>query len=371
MRARLFDIRAVALTVLSMAWLSGAPAFAVAVEPAGAPQSSSVRLAELIGTTTAELRDRLESRHTSDNAPPALSIDSPDGELTFLSVDDLLETAAVRDNLAIFRTHGDQLTSSSSLMCKAELLETGATLPQAGYDVLLVFKNERLQYALSPERPHRSEREPAPATSSDMEALRRRPVASPFLDAPGQLSMEDGLGFLARLERSRLDGDARLSVHCEPQPSPRSRPQASPRPGLDAGDLQGLALLPFAFELQGKNRQRVRARKEGAIAFASLRVGSRLGGTPQAYARAHAGMRAYSGRQPGYAVLSIDMGGYPGRNLTNFNDTALVGVRDGRVVWTSPPGARFGPFAGLLCLDAHNLPAAPRPGCSGWGQFTP
>ncbi|MGZ3377961.1 MAG: hypothetical protein ACXU8S_15310, partial [Phenylobacterium sp.] len=54
------------------------------------------------------------------------------------------------------------------------------------------------------------------------------------------------------------------------------------------------------------------------------------------FARQHAGVNAYAGGTD-YAVIAIDLGGYPSRNLSNFRDFALVGVRNGRIEWISPP----------------------------------
>ena len=71
-----------------------------------------------------------------------------------------------------------------------------------------------------------------------------------------------------------------------------------------------------------------------------------------------------------WVVLTIDLGGWKSRNLSDKRDAALVGVEDGVVTWISPPGGA-GPDAGLLCVDAEGQAGAPRTGCWGWGNYRP
>lgn len=328
-------------------------------------------LHDLIGGTVDQVRGRLGLKPGGDEAPPAFRIATPEGTYAFVSLGDLVQTPEERHNAAVFRTHGDPAALIPAEQCVAEVRTAESPAPQPGDDFLLVFANERLAYALAPQPPRSQPPLTTPASPADMRAPWLRPVVTPFVDIPGHLPLEDGARFLTRLGRPRLGGEERFTVSCRPpRPSPElHRPPT--RHELDAGDLQGLALLPFAVTLPAKNHQRQTAREKGAATFSALRVGSILGATPQAYARAHSGVRAYTSQRPGYAVISIDMGGYPGRNLSNFNDAALFGVQDGRVVWTSPPATNFGPSARLLCLDAHGVPATPRPGCGGWGDFQP
>lgn len=134
--------------------------------------------------------------------------------------------------------------------------------------------------------------------------------------------------------------------------------------------MQGLALLPFAVKLPAMNRDRERARELGAATLAGLSVGRRLPGDSQAFARGQDGLRWHGSARPGYGVLTIDLGGWKSRNLSDKRDAALVGVEGGVVTWISPPGGA-GPDAGLLCVDAEGQAGAPRTGCWGWGNYRP
>jgi hypothetical protein len=287
--------------------------------------------------------------------------------VTLITVSDLMMDPVVAQRLAAFRTAGDEAPAGPYLQCEAFLTRNGGSQEAAG-SVVLVFRKGRLDSAIQPVD---AVRPPVPSFSDRKAQLAyiRRPVSSPFIAHIGELPLEDGLGFLSRWSKTVLAPGDRLSAACSPPPPPR---EVSPsrRHGLDASDMQGLALLPFAISLPEKNRQRVAARREGAALLASLRVGETLGSTPGKFAADHPGVRAYRTAQGDYAVLSIDLGGYPGRNLTNFNDAALVGVRQGLVEWVSPPSS-FGPRGALLCLDEHGVPNTPRRGCSGWGHFSP
>ena len=341
---------------------------AIGTEP---DERATVSLHDLVGGTVDQVQGRLGLKPAGDEAAPAFRIATPEGTYAFVSLGDLVQTPEERHNAAVYRTQGDPAALIASEHCVAEVLTPESPAPQPGGDVLLVFADGRLAYALAPQPPRTQPPFKTPASPAEMRALWLRPVVTPFVDAPGHLPLEDGAGFLTRLGRPRLGGETRFTASCRSlHPSPGLHLPTA-RHELDAGDLQGLALLPLAVTLPAKNHQRQTAREKGALTFSALRVGSMLGATPQAYASAHSGVRAYTGRKPGYAVISIDMGGYPGRNLTNFNDAALVGVQDDRVVWTSPPATNFGPSARLLCLDVHGVPAIPRIGCWGYGNFRP
>jgi hypothetical protein len=234
--------------------------------------------------------------------------------------------------------------------------------------VIFVFRNGHLEGAFQPIYPPPPLAPPATDRAAIV-AYARQPVTSLFIARFGELPLEDGLGFLSRWTKAALLPADELSAACAPAAPPPARTRA-PHHALDASDMQGLALLPFAISLPGMNHQRVAARREGAEVLAALRVGDTLATAPAKFAAAHPGVRSYPAKAGDYAVLTIDMGAYPGRNLSNSNDSALVGVRRGRIEWISPP-ASFGPRGELLCLDDHGVPNTPRRGCSGWGQFAP
>lgn len=338
---------------------------------AQAPEASAVRgasISDLAGLDPAAVRGRLASVPADWPVQPAFQMATPEGLLTFITAYDLMMDPVLAQRMTVFRTAGDLVDSSSYLECRETLIRNGGS-PEAAALVVLMFRNGQLETAF---QPIEAASPPAPNSSDRKAALAyvRRPVSSPFIGHFGELPLEDGLGFLARWTRTELSPRDRLSAACSP-PAPLPVHAPSPRQGLSASDWQGLALVPFAVTLPAENRQRVAARQQGGALLASLHVAEMLGSAPEKFAANRPGVRAYPAKQGDYAVLSIDLGGYPGRNLTNFNDAALVGVRSGRIEWMSPPSSIFGPNAALLCLDAQGVPNTPRPGCSGWGHFSP
>ena len=357
----------------NLARLMGAVALLLAATTAGAqvpptPAGPGVPIADLAGLDPAAVRARLAKVPLDWPIPPAFQIATPDGLMTFVTVSDLMMDPVLAQRLAVFRTAGDPVPTGPYLQCKEVLTRDGGS-PEPGGAIVLLFRDGRLESALQHLDSY-APRPPVPSPSDRKATLAyiRQPVSSPFIAHFGELPLQDGAAFLSRWPTAALAPDDRLSAACSPPP-----PHAiisSPHHGLDASDMQGLALLPFAVTLPAKNRQRVAARRDGAALLASLRVGEMLGAAPQDFAAGHPGVRAYPADRGDYVVLSIDLGGYPGRNLTNFNDAALVGVERGRIEWEAPP-ASFGPHAALLCLDDHGVPNTPRRGCSGWGHFSP
>jgi hypothetical protein len=352
--------------------LTGALALLVAASMAGAqvptgPTPVGVPISDLAGLGPAAVRARLADVPAEWPVPRAFEFAAPEGPITFITVSDLMLDPVLAQRLAVFRTEGDPVPTGPYLQCR-EVLTRDNGSPEPARSVVLMFRDGRLVSALQPIDPPGL---PIPSASDRKAQLAfvRRPVTTPFIAHFGELPLEDGLGFLARLPKTVLAPGDRLSAACSSPPPPRPVTSA-PRHGLDAGDMQGLALLPFAVTLPAKNHQRVAARGDGAALLATLRVGEPLAAAPATFAAGHKGVRAYPAAGGDYAVLSLDLGGYPGRNLTDFNDAALVGVRAGRIEWTAAP-AGFGPHPGLLCLDDHGVPNTPRPGCTGWGHFSP
>ena len=179
--------------------------------------------------------------------------------------------------LMAFRTSGDPPPWTPYLQCDTFQSSEGGPRKSAA-SVVLVFRGGRLTGAYQPIYPA-----PPPPPYTDRKATMayiRRPVTSPYLANFGELPLEDGLGFLSRLARTELAPNDELGADCKPAPPPPP-PHKAPHHGLDAGDMQGLALLPFAVSLPGMNQQRVAARRTGAALLASLRVGEMLPAAPR------------------------------------------------------------------------------------------
>jgi|GEM_PF-1944638 len=357
----------------NLARLSAALALFLSANVAGAqapppPAGPGVAISDLIGRDPAAVRARLVDVAAGWPVPPAFQIATADGVLTLISVADLTVDPVLAQRMAAFRTSGDPPAAGAYLLCEASLIQgDGSRTP--GDSLVLTFRDGRLESVAQPAKI--AVPPPPPYTDRKAQlAYIRRPVSSPFIARFGELPLEDGTGFLSRMPKAVLAPDDRLSAACSPAPAPSPAIPHARHEGLSASDMQGLAILPFAITLPGMNRQRVAARRDGAALLAMVRVGEPLGAAPETFAATHKGVRAYPVAQGDYAVLSLDMGAYPGRNLTNFNDVALVGVRRGRIAWIAPP-ASLGPHAALLCLDEHGVPNTPRRGCSGWGHFSP
>ena len=217
--------------------------------------------------------------------------------------------------------------------------------------------------------------EPAPRRSGETsrDTLRRvlQENRDPWLSiAPGRLPLSDGGGFLDRRGDLAAPDGAILAHLCEPAlivqfPAPAARD--------DAGLLQGLSLLPFAWRLKGLNAERETNRLEGTALFATLRPGDGVPGGLDAFLAAHPAVRRYSDEEgPAYSVLVINMGAEASNNLARMNGTALIGVRDDRIVWTGDGDAAGGlGLTSALCVDDRATAGAVRPGCSDTGYFSP
>jgi hypothetical protein len=339
----------------------------LAASAAGAEVPLGVAISDLTGLDPPAVRSRLADVPSEWPIPPAFQVAGSNGLLTFITADALMTDPILAQQLAVFRTQGDPAPAQPFLACTQILIRNGRAA-EAASSVVLMFRNGRLDAAFQPIAPAIP---PAPDYRDRKASLAyiRRPVSSPFVAHFGELPLEDGLGFLSRWEKTPLAPNDRLSATCSPW-RPPPQPPSHAHEALNASDMQGLALLPFAISLPGMNRQRVAARRDGAALLASLHIGDPLSAPPRTFAAAHTGVRAYPAKGSDYAVLTIDLGGYPSRNLSNFKDAALLGVRDGRIEWVSPP-SYFGPKGGLLCLDERGVPNTPRRGCTGWGQFSP
>ncbi|MBI1686159.1 hypothetical protein [Caulobacter hibisci] len=326
-------------------------------------------IGELVGLTPAQVRARLTGAPADTPMERGFEVAEDGGTTAYLTLDQLLSDPRQARQRAVWRTYGEAPRDPETPVCRSRLASGPATLTVG--DPVLAFRDGRLAGALRPAR--RAAKPPAPSLD-DREAYfrwTRQATPSPFVAAFGQLPLEDGEAFLGRWSRGRLDPAERLSVDCAPLPRPVIAAPAKDRVrGLTHSDMQGLALLPFAVKLPGMNRDRARARERGAATLAGLAVGMRLPQGPAAFARGQDGLRWQASARPGYGVLTIDLGGWPTRNLSDKRDAALVGVHDGVVEWISTPDSP-GPPANLLCIDAQGQAGEPRRGCHGWGIYRP
>ncbi|NBW07585.1 MAG: hypothetical protein EBR82_06125 [Caulobacteraceae bacterium] len=193
--------------------------------------------------------------------------------------------------------------------------------------------------------------------------------------APGRLPLSDADGFLSRRPDMRVPADAVLTYACQPMPPPPTVDRRHREPaGFDsAGLMQGLALLPFAWQLTGLNAERREALVAGPALYAQMQLGQVLPGGGQGFARANRGVRRYADAvDPAYEVLAINLGDEPSNNLSRQNRTALIGVRDGRVVWLADGDAAAGlRLVSALCIDDRRRSVAYRSGCTGFGVYSP
>lgn len=332
---------------------------------AWAQAPARVAISDLMGLGAAEVRGRLADVDPAWPIQPMFAVATPDGVLSFITAADLMLDPVLGRLNAIFRTRGEPGPWEPFVGCQTTWRrEVGA--PVSGDGVVLVFRNGRLDRALAPPPGDFIARGPI-----SPDAIRERqihPPPSPFIDRPGDLPLQDGAAFLSRWDRAPLAKGDSLSVACAPASPPKPIPRA-PKRGLDASDMQGLALLPFAVALPGMNHWREEARVQGHALLQSLHVGESLPAPADRFASQHAGVHAYASGAD-YAVIAIDLGGYPSRNLSNFRDFALVGVRDRRIEWIAPP-TLFGPQPSLLCLDDKGVAGTPRRGCHGYGMYSP
>ncbi|PLR28010.1 hypothetical protein SGCZBJ_06605 [Caulobacter zeae] len=336
----------------------------------GASQAAAgeAAIGDLIGLSPVEVRTRLTG--AAAQAPLTRGFEVADGGGTdaYFTLDQLVSDPRRLRQQAIWRTHGDGPFDPEAPICGARL--ASALGDRVVGDPVLVFRDGRLAAVL---RPAPASPRPSAPSIEDRKAYERwvrqaRP--SPFAAAFGQLPLEDGRGFLARWSKDAAEPGDQLSAACAPGSRPPTVGKSAGRRGLSNSDMQGLALLPFAVKLPAMNRDRERAREQGAATLAGLSVGQRLPTDPKAFARGQYGLRWHGSTRPDYGVLTVDLGGWKSRNLSDKRDAALVGIEDGVVAWISPPGG-VGPGAGLLCVDGEGQAGAPRPGCWGWGNYRP
>lgn len=319
---------------------------------------------ELLGLSPVEVRARLTGAPAQTPLTRGFEVGDAGGTDAYFSLDQLVADPRRLRQQAIWRTYGDGPFDPEAPICRAGLASDGG-------DPVLVFRDGRLMAVLR-SAAAAEPRAPAPPMQ-DRKAYERwvrQSRLTPFTARFGQLPLEDGRAFLGRWSRDAAEPSDRLSATCEAGARPSTAGKPARRAGLTNSDMQGLALLPFAVKLPAMNRDRERAREQGAATLAGLAVGMRLPKDPKAFARQGEGMRWHPSARPDYGVLTIDLGGWKSRNLADKRDAALVGVEEGVVAWIAPP-ASAGPGANLLCVDAEGQAGAPRPGCWGWGNYRP
>ena len=292
-RGKITSIRYVwfpAALFMALAITSSGAVAKVVNTPIGSPRT--VTVGDLLGRTPQEVQAILTPQAKGWPIIFALEAEAGSDHWAAAQARDLLQDPATVESMARFRQHADiRLLSQTS--CK---LATASGDPAPF--TLLMFVNDRL--------------------SSVWDGNPTRAVD------PAGLSAEE---VFRRDGRTRLSPGEQRVVSCERttfEPSPYS---GGKPPGDTAGSLQGLALLPLAVTLPGLNAHRITASHSGTELYDRLAPGTAVPSDLN-------GVRRFEGfPEQGSETLVVDLGGYTGRNLTNFDDHGIVGVRAGRVVW--------------------------------------
>jgi hypothetical protein len=328
---------------------------------ANGPAASAVPVADLHGLSVSDAARRLGA--TRDPAP-AISMTGPHGRVDVYPVQALTPIAPYGEVCEV------RLVPPERADDPVQLYGPNAwarAYPRTAA-VYVVAREGRVVEVLNP--PMRAQ--PPRAEGESAERYTRRLMLEdrdPWLSvAPGRLPLSDLDGFLERRPDLAAPAEAVVKRGC------RTAPVILAERGIDTtGVLQGLALLPFAGRLPALNEQRREAQVRGAALFAQMRLGEVVPGGGARFAAENPGVRRYADAEdPTYEVLSIDMGAEASNNLARMNAAALVGLRDGRVVWLADGGAAAG--LGLLaamCVDGSRRANAHRPGCTNTGYFYP
>lgn len=291
-----------AAALVLLAWPDGGRAQPVSRE-------HIVVVRDLIGRSPLEVQRKLVGLDIDWPRQMDFELATARGVLSFATLEDNLRDpgAARFSTQSRTRTEGPPMSMTSC----------GNIGPLYGNGVLLMYRNGKLDRVWSP----------PPSGWLD---------ASVY-SAPGKLPLEDGEAFMTRWGRKPLDAQMELTIECqtlELRRGPRPRAE-SKQEFLSASDMQGLALMPFAVTLPFMNSSRARHQRAGAALYQQLAPGYRAPGGLKAFLRGRSGVDVIKGTSPGYVVLRINMGGGPTRNLSNFEDFAMVGVRNDLVEWRS------------------------------------
>lgn len=329
--------------------------------------AAAAPVAELIGRPVAEVASRLGA--TRDPAP-AITIVQSGSRLDIYPADELTPPAPHPLRCEVTLVPPELLSELGNSRVPLFASSRSAARYRRVAAVYVVARDGVVVSVLNP-----PVIEPAPARPDETARDRLRRVMQenrdPWLSAaPGRLPLSDGDAFLDRRVDLKAPDGAILAHLCEPAlivqfPAPAARD--------DAGLLQGLSLLPFAWRLRGLNAEREANRLEGAALFATLRPGDSLPGGLNAFLSAHPGVRRYDDEEdPAYSVLVINLGAEANNNLARMNGAALIGVLADRIVWTADGGAAAGlGLTSALCVDDRGTAGAVRPGCSNTGYFSP
>lgn len=327
---------------------------AVAVVPlqAEAADPSVTPISAVQGRPLGEVLTRLGA--TRDPAP-AITLQTAEGRMDIYPVEELMPPTPPGHSCGV------RLTS-----------------PEASWGIAAAYavvRNGEVIGWVNPRRVQSRARAPGESWSAHLRASiveGHDPVLSV---TPGRLPLSDADGFLQRRPDMRVPADAVLTYACQPLPPLPVVNRARRDPaGFDhAGLMQGLALLPFAWQLPALNAERREARVAGPALYARMQLGEVLPGGGQGFARANRGVRRYADAvDPGYEVLAINLGDEPSNNLSRKNHAALIGVRDGRVVWLANGDAAMGlGLVSALCIDARGRSRALRSGCTDFGFYSP
>ncbi len=231
-----------------------------------------------------------------------------------------------------------------------------------------LFENGRLIAVDEPPMRQTPAAPPRESRGAMMERYQQAGAVTNWTVAPGRLPLSEGAAVVDRM-KGPADATAAVTTLCRDRPV---SPPAGERPFDDAGFLQGLALLPFAWMLPGLNAERERDAVNGPALLASVQPGDVLPNGAEAFVGGRPRVRLYrDDADPAYGVIVVSVGNPDRNNLGRTFDVGMIGVRGDRVVWTASP--QMVELLGLktpMCIGADGRLDRERRGCSTTGYFT-